>query len=68
MFDYYPGIRAYLGSLCYGASALTTRQGKHQLADYTYAKYEPSEHVGSGEMSIGANCVKIRICRKIADY
>jgi hypothetical protein len=27
-------------------------------------KNEPSEHVGSGEMSIGANCVKIRICRK----
>jgi hypothetical protein len=34
------------------------------LVDYTYAKNEPSEHVGSGEISIGANCVKIRICRK----
>jgi hypothetical protein len=34
------------------------------MVDYTYAKNEPSEHVGSGEMSIGANCVEIRICRK----
>jgi hypothetical protein len=34
------------------------------LVDYTYAKNEPFEHLGSGEMSIGANCVKIRICRK----
>jgi hypothetical protein len=34
------------------------------LVDYTHAKNEPSEHVGSREMSIGANCVKIRICRK----
>jgi hypothetical protein len=34
------------------------------LVAYTYAKNEPSEHVGSGDMSIGANCVKIRICRK----
>jgi hypothetical protein len=34
------------------------------LMDYTDAKNEPSEHVGSGEMSIGANFVKIRICRK----
>jgi hypothetical protein len=25
------------------------------LVDYTYAKNEPSEHVGSGEMRIGAN-------------
>jgi hypothetical protein len=34
------------------------------LVDYTYAKDEPSKYVGSREMSIGANCVKIRICRK----
>jgi hypothetical protein len=27
-------------------------------------KNEHSEHAGSGEMGIGANCVKIRICRK----
>jgi hypothetical protein len=32
------------------------------LVDYTCAKNEPSEHLGSGEMGIGANCVKI------ADY
>jgi hypothetical protein len=32
--------------------------------DYTNAKNEPSEHLGSGEMGIGANCVKIRIGRK----
>jgi hypothetical protein len=35
------------------------------LVDYTYAKNEPSEHMGRGAMSIGANCVKIRIYRKI---
>jgi hypothetical protein len=34
------------------------------LVDYTYAKNEPSEHMESRAMSIGANCVKIRICRK----
>jgi hypothetical protein len=34
------------------------------LVDYTYAKNEPTEHMESGAMSIGANCVKIRICRK----
>jgi hypothetical protein len=34
------------------------------LLDHTYAKNEPSEHMESGEMSIGANCVKIRICIK----
>jgi hypothetical protein len=34
------------------------------LFDYTYAKNEPSEHMESGAMSIGVNCVKIRICRK----
>jgi hypothetical protein len=28
------------------------------LVDYTYAKNEPSEHVGSEEMGIGANSVK----------
>jgi hypothetical protein len=38
------------------------------LVDYTYATNEPSEHVGSGEMGIGANCVKISIAEKIADY
>jgi hypothetical protein len=38
------------------------------FVNYTYAKNEPSEHVGNGEMSIGAYCVKIRICRKKADY
>jgi hypothetical protein len=27
-------------------------------------KNELSEHMESGAMSIGANCVKIRICRK----
>jgi hypothetical protein len=34
------------------------------LGDYTYAKNEPSENLGSGEMGIGTNCVKIGICRK----
>jgi hypothetical protein len=34
------------------------------LEDYTYAKNEPFEHLGSGEMGIGANCVKIGISRK----
>jgi hypothetical protein len=34
------------------------------LVDYTNAKNEPSDHMESGAMSIGANCVKIRICRK----
>jgi hypothetical protein len=34
------------------------------LVDYTCAKNEPSEHLGSGEMGIGANCVKIGICKK----
>jgi hypothetical protein len=34
------------------------------LVDYTCAKNEPSEHMGSGAMSIGANCVKISIGRK----
>jgi hypothetical protein len=34
------------------------------LVNYTYAKNEPSEHLGSGETGIGANCVKIGICRK----
>jgi hypothetical protein len=33
------------------------------LVDYTYAKNEPSEHMESKPMSIGANCAKIRICR-----
>jgi hypothetical protein len=36
----------------------------HTLVDYTYPKNEPSEHIGSGEMGIGANCVNIRIFRK----
>jgi hypothetical protein len=31
------------------------------LVDYKYAKNELSEHMGSGAMGIGANCVKIRI-------
>jgi hypothetical protein len=31
---------------------------------HLYAKNEPSEHLGSGEMGIGANCMKIGICRK----
>jgi hypothetical protein len=37
--------------------------GYDVLVDYTYAKNEPFEHLGSGEMGIGANCVKIGICR-----
>jgi hypothetical protein len=35
-----------------------------KLVDYTYAKNEPSEHMGSGEISICTNCVNIKICRK----
>jgi hypothetical protein len=38
------------------------------LVDYTYAKNEPSEHMGSREMSICANCVKIKMAEQIADY
>jgi hypothetical protein len=34
------------------------------LVDYIYGKNELSEDMESGAMSIGANCVKIRICRK----
>jgi hypothetical protein len=34
------------------------------LVDYTYAKNEPSELVGSGELGINANCVKISTYRK----
>jgi hypothetical protein len=34
------------------------------LVHYTYAKNELSEHMGSVEMSINANHVKIRFCRK----
>jgi hypothetical protein len=34
------------------------------LVDYRYAKNEPPAHMESGAMSIGANCVKISICRK----
>jgi hypothetical protein len=34
------------------------------LVDYTYAKNDPTEHMESRAMSIGANCVKIRICTK----
>jgi hypothetical protein len=34
------------------------------LVDYTNAKNETSEHVGSGEMGIGANCVKIKNLKK----
>jgi hypothetical protein len=35
-----------------------------RLMDDTLAKNKPSEHMGSGEISNGANCVKIRIFRK----
>jgi hypothetical protein len=42
------------------------------LVDYIYAKNELSEHMESGAMSIGANCVKIRIrrtnCRLLAVF
>jgi hypothetical protein len=30
----------------------------------THAKNDASEHLESGEMGIGANCVKIGICKK----
>jgi hypothetical protein len=38
------------------------------LVDSTYANNELSEQMGSGVQSIGANCVKIGICKQIADF
>jgi hypothetical protein len=35
------------------------------LVDYTYAKNEPSEHVGSGEMGIGENCQNQDLQKKL---